>query len=141
MARLERYNDDEIATLLKLVKENSASSAPLSVAELASVAESHLVGRSADAIKQRIFKMQREGTKPKRVAAKKPAAHAAPRRPAKPTKPKPTTPTPDRKPARNGHTNGTTARKPLPEGLILTLPGGAQVTGRPSQIAELVKQL
>lgn len=145
MARLERYNDEEIATLQRLVKENAAAITPLTVAELASVAEGHLAGRTADAIKQRIFKMQREGSKPTRKAAtKKPApskASAAPARKRtvqKVAKPQP----PVRRP--NGHAPTAVANShspKLPEGLILTLPGGAQVTGRPSQIAELVKQL
>lgn len=157
MARLERYSDAEVASLEKLVKENAKQITPLSVAELAVVAEGKLPGRTADALKQRIFKMQREASRPQRAA--RPAKKAARKIP----KPKVAVraakkgrflkdPPRTIAPRRNSILRAAPSIAPTPlvaptssteptSDLTLTLPNGARVVGRPAQIAEFARSL
>lgn len=155
MARtIERYTDEELAVLAKLVKENAAAAQPLSVADLATHAEGQLSGRTADALKQRIFKIQREAStiRPRKVSVKKLAkagakaapAHKAAAHTAKPTvhfakaKEKPVRrAAPQAKP----YTKPSAPAAATNDGLLLTLPNGATVSGRAAQIAEFARQM
>jgi hypothetical protein len=158
---IERYTDGELETLSKLVQANTRASTPLSVAELAVAAENQLPGRTADALKQRIFKMQREGSpiKHKKVAVKKLAQAPVQAKPKAGTAGRPAAKTPRAKhiakdeaapvstlaPRRNGILRNAHPALPVSssssDALTLTLPGGATVLGRPAQIAELLGQL
>jgi len=153
MARMERYSADELKILAVYVKENPG----VAVADLAVGATTVLPGRTADALKQRIFKMQREATaskKPRAVAVKKAAKVAVPKVVAKVGAKlgvrKPAAPA--RKPApRKESTIRTMPVHPpqpaaadaveVPNELLLTLPNGAKITGTPFQLAQLVRSL
>lgn len=154
MARtIERYTDEELAVLAKLVKENAAAAQPLSVADLATRAEAQLQSRTADALKQRIFKIQREATtiRPRKVSVKKLAkagAKAATTRKAAAHTAKPTVHFAKKgKPVRRAAPQAKPYTKPSApaaaanDGLLLTLPTGATVSGRAAQIAEFVRQM
>lgn len=151
MARMERYSDEEVAKLEKLVGENATKGTPLSVAELAVVAEGKLAGRTADALKQRIFKMQREHTAASRPTKKvarnkipKPKAEvraAAPK--GKFIKDPPRT----RTPRRNGILRSiptpelATFAKSMSDSVTLILPDGRSISGHPARVAEFVRSL
>lgn len=153
MARLERYSDEEVAVLKQIVKDNAAQAKPLAVAELAAAAEKKMPGRSADALKQRIFKMLREARSmrrpTKKVAQKIPKPKATVRVAAKKkgriVKDPPRTRVPARKAPPQGGLESAAVHIPTPvaapEGVVLHLPNGARVQGSPAQIAEIARSL
>jgi hypothetical protein len=152
MARtIERYTEEELAALLLLVKENASAAEPLSVADLAEHAERRMPGRTADALKQRIFKIQREAAtiRPRNVSVKKLAKAAAkagqvsnvPKSPSRKAKPVRRTRVAEAAPQEKPHTKPAALASSLNDGLLLTLPNGATVSGRAAQIAEFARQL
>lgn len=145
---LERYTDEEKKFLAQLCSENKGSTAD-DIAKLA-VESEQFGSRTADALRQRIFKLLRE-KKAKRAAKESPAAKAAPKTKGQPRKaPAPQIEAPVEIVATprqtNGHSNGNGHAVSVPvalsgDELELQLAGGAKVKGSPSGIAALIKGL